>query len=247
MKEKKLLINFEFFFIPMVEMLQEEIQSLCNFSFLKIVKIELANKVQSIFLEKDPSSARKTSLFHIFHFTNWNGMNQSFPCTYGPIYHGTIFFYFLEKYSKKFFVLPALPSNEKNSSDHHNSYNEGPILAFFSFTISPSNSLLTIKFPKNHIISSYHRNLPKTAKAIFGHQRALGIKNKIYLEVWGMGQGFGRMCVQHTHFLKLAPKLGSVKCSIPHGNWRFHFFSSFIFLSLEYTWTFISTIGIFVS
>jgi hypothetical protein len=39
MKEKKeLLTNFKFFFIPMVEMLQEEIQSLCNFSFLKIVK-----------------------------------------------------------------------------------------------------------------------------------------------------------------------------------------------------------------
>jgi hypothetical protein len=32
-----------------VEMLQEEIQSLCNSSFLKIVKIEPANKVQSFF------------------------------------------------------------------------------------------------------------------------------------------------------------------------------------------------------
>jgi hypothetical protein len=30
---------------------------------------------------------------------------------------------------KKFFVLPALPSNEKNSSNHHNSYNKGPNLA----------------------------------------------------------------------------------------------------------------------
>jgi hypothetical protein len=52
-------------------------------------------------------------------------MNQSFPYTYGPIYHGTILFYFLEKYLKNFFVLPTLPSNEKNSSDHHNSYNKG--------------------------------------------------------------------------------------------------------------------------
>jgi hypothetical protein len=94
---------------------------------------------------------------------------------YGPIYHGTFFFYFLEKYLKKSFVLPALPSNEKNSSDHHNSYNKGPNLAFFSFTESPSNSLLTIKFPKNHITSFNHRNLPKTAKSIFGHQRALGV------------------------------------------------------------------------
>jgi hypothetical protein len=48
---------------------------------------------------------------------------------------------------KKFFALPALSSNEKNSSDHHNSYNKGPNLAFFSFTESPS------KFPTYHKIS----------------------------------------------------------------------------------------------
>jgi hypothetical protein len=41
--------------IPMVEMLQKEIQSLCNFSFLKIVKIEAANKVESFF-QKEMSS-----------------------------------------------------------------------------------------------------------------------------------------------------------------------------------------------
>jgi hypothetical protein len=35
-----------------VEMLQKESQSLCNFSFLKIVKIEPANKVQSFFSRK---------------------------------------------------------------------------------------------------------------------------------------------------------------------------------------------------
>jgi hypothetical protein len=46
MKEKKeLLTNFNFISIPMVEMLKEEIQSLCNFSFLKIVKTEPTNKV----------------------------------------------------------------------------------------------------------------------------------------------------------------------------------------------------------
>jgi hypothetical protein len=39
-EEKELQKNFNFFPIPTVEMLQEEIQSLCNFSFLKIVKIE---------------------------------------------------------------------------------------------------------------------------------------------------------------------------------------------------------------
>jgi hypothetical protein len=62
-------------------------------------------------------------------------------------------------------VLPTPPSNEKNSSDHHNSYNKGPNIVLFRFTKSPSNSLLTIKFPKNHITSSYHRNLPKTTIA----------------------------------------------------------------------------------
>jgi hypothetical protein len=74
------------------------------------------------------------------------------------------YFYFLEKYLKKFFALPTLPSNEKNSSNHHNSYNKGPNLAFFNFTESPSNSLPTKKFPKNHITSSYHSNMPKNSK-----------------------------------------------------------------------------------
>jgi hypothetical protein len=83
----------------------------------------------------------------------------------------------IRKIFEEVFVLPALPSNEKNSSDHHNFYNKGPNLAFFSFTKSPSNSLLTIKLSKNHITSSNHRNLPKTSKAIFGHQRALGVNS----------------------------------------------------------------------
>jgi hypothetical protein len=52
MKRKtELLTNFNYFFIPMVEMLQKEFQSLCN-SFLKIVRIEPANKVQSFFFKK---------------------------------------------------------------------------------------------------------------------------------------------------------------------------------------------------
>jgi hypothetical protein len=67
MKEKKeLLTNFKFFRIPTVEMLWEEIQSLCNLFFLKIVKIEPAIKVQSFFSKRDPFSARKTSLFISF-------------------------------------------------------------------------------------------------------------------------------------------------------------------------------------
>jgi hypothetical protein len=58
--------------IPMVEMLQKEIQSLCNFFFLKIVKIEPANKVQSFFPERDAFTARKTSL--VISFTSLIGM-----------------------------------------------------------------------------------------------------------------------------------------------------------------------------
>jgi hypothetical protein len=52
-------------------MLQKEIQSLCNFSFLKIVKIEATNKVQSFF-QRNAFSARKTSFF--ISFTSLIGM-----------------------------------------------------------------------------------------------------------------------------------------------------------------------------
>jgi hypothetical protein len=50
----------------MVEMLKKEIQSLCNFSFSKIVKVEPRNKFQSFFPERDAFSARKTLLFISF-------------------------------------------------------------------------------------------------------------------------------------------------------------------------------------
>jgi hypothetical protein len=46
--------------------------------------------------------------------------------------------------------------------------------------------------------------------------------------------------------LKLAPTLGSVKSSILHRAWRFHFFPNFL-LKLKDTWTFILTVGILVS
>jgi hypothetical protein len=67
----ELLTNFKWIqkmSIPTVEMLQKEIQSLCNFSFLKIVKIEPANKVQSFFLERNAFSAHKRSL--VISFTS---------------------------------------------------------------------------------------------------------------------------------------------------------------------------------
>jgi hypothetical protein len=71
----ELLTNFKWILkmsIPTVEMLNKEIQSLSNFSFLKIVKIEPTNKVQSFFLERDAFNARKTSLF--ISFTSLIGM-----------------------------------------------------------------------------------------------------------------------------------------------------------------------------
>jgi hypothetical protein len=79
-------------------MLQKESQSLCNFSFLKIVKIEPANKVQSIFSERDPFSARKTSLF--ISFTSLIGMEWTFPWTY-LTWHNFLFFY--KKIFEEFF------------------------------------------------------------------------------------------------------------------------------------------------
>jgi hypothetical protein len=57
--------------IPTVEMLQKEMQSLCNFSFLKIVKMSLQTRFK-VFLEKNAFSARKTSLF--ISFTSLIGM-----------------------------------------------------------------------------------------------------------------------------------------------------------------------------
>jgi hypothetical protein len=70
--KRELLTNFKFFFIPMVEMLHKKIQSVCDFFFLKIVKIEPTNKVQSFFLEINAFSARKTSL--VISFTSLIGM-----------------------------------------------------------------------------------------------------------------------------------------------------------------------------
>jgi hypothetical protein len=54
----ELLMNLKWILkmlIPIVEMLQKEIQSLCNLFFLKIVKIEPTNKVQSFFQKEMPS------------------------------------------------------------------------------------------------------------------------------------------------------------------------------------------------
>jgi hypothetical protein len=69
-KKKGIVNEFGFyFFYPNSGNVVESNSSLCNFSFWKI---EPTNKVQSFFSEKDPFSARKTSLF--ISFTSLIGM-----------------------------------------------------------------------------------------------------------------------------------------------------------------------------
>jgi hypothetical protein len=65
------------------------------------------------------------------------------------------------------------------------------------------------------------------------------------LEEWA--RAFERMGVQHPHFLKLAPTLGSVESLNPHRAWRFYFFSNSLFAKIRGHMDFISTIGILVS
>jgi hypothetical protein len=66
MKEKtELLTNFNFFSILIEKMLQKEIQSLCNFSFLKLLKLSPQTRFK-VFYRKDAFSAHKTSLFISF-------------------------------------------------------------------------------------------------------------------------------------------------------------------------------------
>ena len=67
----ELLMNFKLFLNIMVEILHKEIQSLHNFSFLKIVNIEPANKFK-VFFERDALSAHKTSL--VISFTSLTKM-----------------------------------------------------------------------------------------------------------------------------------------------------------------------------
>jgi hypothetical protein len=54
-------------------------------------------------------------------------------------------------------------------------------------------------------------------------------KKKNFWKFGWWARAFGRMGVQHPHFLKLAPTLGSANSSEIHGEWRFHFFPQFVF------------------
>jgi hypothetical protein len=58
---------------------------------------------------------------------------------------------------------------------------------------------------------------------------------------------FGRVHLQLPHFLKLAPTHGCANFSKIHGEWRFYFILKKKFLNLDYTLSFLSTVGIFVS
>jgi hypothetical protein len=77
---------------------------------------------------------------------------------------------------KKFFVLPALPSNEKNSFDHHNSYNKGPNLARNGLLESPLNFPSTKKVSKNPSTNWNRSCVPKSLNSIYGTHSPLGVK-----------------------------------------------------------------------
>jgi hypothetical protein len=81
-------------------------------------------------------------------------------------------FIFLEKYLKKSFVLPALPSNEKNSSNHHNSYNKSPNLACNGLLESPLN------FPSTKLQLQIGIEIvcPKSLNSIYGTHSPLEVK-----------------------------------------------------------------------
>jgi hypothetical protein len=78
--------------------------------------------VQSLFSERDAFGTRKTSLFT--SFTSLIGMEwiKAFLVGMDLSNMAQFFKFFYEKYLKKFLALPALPSNEKNSFDCHNSW-----------------------------------------------------------------------------------------------------------------------------
>jgi hypothetical protein len=61
-------------------------------------------------------------------------------------------------------VLPALPSNEKNSFDHHNSYNEGLDLACNGLLESPLNFPSTKKVSKIQFTNWNSGCVPKIPK-----------------------------------------------------------------------------------
>jgi hypothetical protein len=52
----------------------------------------------------------------------------------------------------------------------------------------------------------------------------LNLKRIFFWKFGKWARAFERMGIQHPHYLKLAPTLGSANSSKIHGEWRFHFF-----------------------
>jgi hypothetical protein len=63
----------------------------------------------------------------------------------------------------------------------------------------------------------------------------LNLKKKNFWKFGKWARAFGKMGVQHSHFLKLARTLGSANSFKFHGEWRFHFFSTKKIRNLDHT------------
>ena len=142
------------------------------FFFMKIVKVEPTNEGQSFFLERDAFSAHKTSLVISFTSLFWNGMNQKLPLqvwTY-LIWHNSLLFS-KNKYLKKFFVLHVVPSNKKNSFDHHNSGSLRIMTCWKALCIFHPPK----KFQKIHLKIGIVVVCPKSLNSIYGTHSPLGV------------------------------------------------------------------------
>jgi hypothetical protein len=74
-------------------------------------------------------------------------------------------------------VLLALPSNKKNSFDHHNSYNKGPYLTCNGLLESPLNFPFTRKVSKIQLQIGIMVMCPKPLNPIYGTHSLLGVKS----------------------------------------------------------------------
>jgi hypothetical protein len=74
------------------------------------------------------------------------------------------FSFISKKIFEEFFCAAGLPSNEKNSSNHHNSYNKGPNLMCNGLLESPLSFPSTKKVLKNPITNWNRSCMPKIPK-----------------------------------------------------------------------------------
>jgi hypothetical protein len=81
------------------------------------------------------------------------------------------------------------------------------------------------------------KNSKKWAQSLIRRRARAGLRPMVacrpWINAWPLSDFvpiFEKKFVKlYPHFLKLAPTFGSIKCSIPHGDWRFHFLSNLIF------------------